>query len=99
MADMGLPPRTEAQHTHAALIFPAPEACVLSSAPLGWKGIQVDEYHFSAMDVPEMELSVHVLDMQLSPELDVEWYLGGRYRSLRMVPGDICLMPSGPHTG
>jgi AraC family transcriptional regulator len=98
MSAAELPLKPEAQNSHPGPIFAAgAQSCVLSSATLAWKGIQVEEYHFSALDIPETELNMTLLDIQLSPHLNVEWFRGGRCQRQQLAAGDVCLFPAGPH--
>jgi hypothetical protein len=78
-------------------IYPAPKARVFSSLPAGWRGIVVEEYHFPAFEVPEIEMREHILNLQLGPALAVEWQQKGRLHTMHMAPGEFCLFPSGPH--
>ncbi len=72
-----------------------PPSLVLSSAQSHWKGIIVEQLRLPPMDLPENFVPQHLLTLKLSPPSPLEWNGHGQYQSQCLLPGDVCLVPSG----
>ena len=70
-------------------------ALLLTSAPLNWRGILLEERRLPALRArPIMWLS-HAVVLHLGAPLTLESTLGPRKRSRRILPGQVSLFPAG----
>lgn len=80
---------SDRQDVPAALAVP-----ILSSAD-AWEGILVEQHRLPPSETPEISVPKHVVCVHLSSPMGLEWKTAGeRFRSSRMVPGDINFTPA-----
>lgn len=68
---------------------------ILSSAKVGWEGIQVEYLHLPAHELPAQVPSEYIINLNLKRPTRVEVKWDGRLQRKRFTAGDITIIPPG----
>lgn len=67
---------------------------VVSSAPLGWRGVRVERRTVPASDFSNHVIPEHTIVHQLCPSVTIESRRDGEIRSQRIEPGQVSIIPA-----
>lgn len=67
----------------------------LSSAPLQWEGVLLEEHTVASAEVMEVCPVNHVIALCLNSNVELEWNSNGTWKRFTLENGDVSLIPSG----